>query len=193
MKTCTVDQCGNETRSLNSKYCEKHYYRIRRNGSVDLKPFNIRIKHSGGYDLVYSPNHPLRQGHVGNYEYEHRVVYYNNHGVGPFACHWCGDAVSWQTLHVDHLNDNKKDNRIENLVASCAICNQHRGVGKMTSSMRSLYGVWLEFQGKRRMLTDWAKHVGISRSSLQWRIKSGWTIERALTEPRGKFGPRQAA
>lgn len=33
--TCTVDGCQNKTRSVMSPYCEKHYMRIRRNGTTD--------------------------------------------------------------------------------------------------------------------------------------------------------------
>jgi hypothetical protein len=35
--------------------------------------------------------------------------------------------------------------------------------------------------------------LGVTVQSLRWRISNGWTIERALTEPRGKTGPRPRA
>jgi hypothetical protein len=44
-KTCTVDECGKQTRSTRSPYCEMHYYRLRRNGTTDqLKPWT---RHEG--------------------------------------------------------------------------------------------------------------------------------------------------
>ena len=33
---CTVEGCGNGTRSKTSPFCEKHYYRKRRNGTLEL-------------------------------------------------------------------------------------------------------------------------------------------------------------
>jgi hypothetical protein len=94
-------------------------------------------------------------------------------------------------MHVDHLNEIVDDNRPENLVASCPLCNQWRGRDKMIDKMRRLYGIWIDFRGQRRMLTDWAESIGITRTALQARLKAGWSLERALTEPRGKFGPRR--
>lgn len=32
---CIIEGCGSEVRSGHSKYCEKHYYRIRRNGNIN--------------------------------------------------------------------------------------------------------------------------------------------------------------
>ena len=41
VKTCSIENCCNKTRSKKSKYCEKHYYRIRRNGTHILKKAKI--------------------------------------------------------------------------------------------------------------------------------------------------------
>jgi len=191
--TCTVDGCINKARSLTSPYCEKHYYRIRRNGSVELKEVS-RIPpkrlHTHGYILLYVPDHPLAVRHTGPYEYEHRVVYYDMYGEGPFKCNWCGKEVSWRDMHIDHLNDKRDDNTPDNLVASCPVCNQSRGRDKQTLTMRELHGRWIEYNGQRKMLSEWAKELGISRVSLNWRMDSGWDLERALTERRGKCGPK---
>ena len=167
-----------------------HYTRLRRSGTTERRkpsPFNV---HSGGYILAYAPDHPLTRTHTGVYEYQHRIVYFNEHGEGPFRCHWCDNIVRWSTMHVDHLNATVDDNRPENLVASCPSCNQRRGRSKMTHTMRQLYAIWIDFRGQRKTLADWAEAVGIARTSLQARLKAGWSLERALTEPRGKFGPR---
>lgn len=40
--------------------------------------------------------------------------------------------------------------------------------------------VW---RGERKCLTDWAKSVPISRDALRYRIREGWPLSRALTEP----------
>lgn len=41
----------------------------------------------------------------------------------------------------------------------------------------------LAFRGKTMCLADWAANVGISYKCLHSRMKRGWSIERALTEP----------
>ncbi len=183
---CSVEGCDVRVRSAKAIMCEKHYGRIRRNGSLELRAPQPTRMHTHGYVLVYSPNHQLSSG---TYVYEHRLVYHEAHGNGPFRCHWCGIAVTWATMHVDHVNAIKDDNRIENLVASCAGCNQWRGKEAMTRTMRAR-GRQISHDGETLCITEWAERLGISRASIQWRLDNGWTVARALTEPRGRFGPR---
>lgn len=45
--------------------------------------------------------------------------------------------------------------------------------------------VWLEYDGRRMVLSDWAAAVGLTRSALETRIKNGWPVEAALTLPNG--------
>jgi len=63
------------------------------------------------------------------------VVLYDAIGPGPHECHWnrvtgCGKvALEWgggQGIVVDHLNGDTLDNRPENLVPSCKVCNTRR-------------------------------------------------------------------
>lgn len=188
--TCIVDGCNRGVRSSGSLYCEKHYGRIRRNGTTDRQAPSQKINHSHGYVLRYVPGHPLLFGSTRSYEYEHRVVYYDVYGEGPFSCRWCNNRLTWDTMHIDHLNDFKKDNRIENLVASCPVCNQKRGRAKMKKTMKEKHGTWLEIQGQRMHISDWAKRLGIRRTTLVERIRSGWSLERALTEAKNNTGPK---
>lgn len=41
----------------------------------------------------------------------------------------------------------------------------------------------LTHNGVTRNLTDWAKAVGMTPNALAMRLRLGWTIERALTQP----------
>jgi len=43
------------------------------------------------------------------------------------SCYWCGLSLDWPIAVVDHLNEDKADNRLENLVISCNNCNRARG------------------------------------------------------------------
>lgn len=185
---CCVEGCDRTARSVGTPYCEVHYMRLRRRGTTDRFSTAGRLPHSNGYVLVYAPNHPLTQRHTGSWEYEHRVVYYDAHGEGPFTCHWCASVVGWDSMHVDHLNDMPTDNREENLVASCPLCNQKRGRVKMTRAQRA-NGTLLSYDGRTLCLSEWARLLDISRSSLRWRLNAGWTIDEVLSRPRGMSGP----
>lgn len=186
---CSAPDCSDRVRSVGTPYCEMHYGRLRRSGTLGLRHVPDRRGHSHGYVLLYAPNHALRRASH-PYVYEHRVVYHDVHGDGPFRCHWCAAEVTWDMMHIDHVNGVKDDNQPGNLVASCAICNQQRGKEKMRRTMCERHGVWLEFNGERRILKDWARLLGITDVSLRGRLVRGWPLERALTEPRGQAGPR---
>lgn len=183
---CTVEGCDMDATRLNM-YCEKHYMRLRRKGHTKLKEPKLWINHSAGYVIEHNLDHPLSKG--GNV-YKHRMVYYNAHGEGPFNCYWCNDDVTWASMHIDHLDANKKNNKLYNLVASCPRCNMKRARHNLLKTMDKKYGV--ELNGKKQSLSAWARELGISSASISYRLKSGWPLERALTEKRGKTGPRSS-
>lgn len=45
----------------------------------------------------------------------------------------------------------------------------------------SRHNVWLEFNGERRTVRGWAKHLGVKEQKLHNRIRKGWPIERVLS------------
>lgn len=44
---------------------------------------------------------------------------------------------------------------------------------------------FIEFQGERLSLSDWARRLGLTRQSMRFRIAK-WGVERALTAPRSE-------
>ena len=183
---CSVDGCELPTRSASSPYCEKHYMRFYRNGKTDRKITASVREHSHGYVLEPARGHFLARG--SSHAYQHRLVYHREHGDGPFLCHWCGLAATWDDMHVDHLDDDKKNNAAENLVASCPECNQKRGQHKIQKTWRLKTGIYA--LGMTKTISEWSVYAGISRQSLLHRLRSGLSFEDAVTKPRGKFGPK---
>jgi hypothetical protein len=43
--------------------------------------------------------------------------------------------------------------------------------------------LWLTWRGKTQCLADWAKELNITSSCLSKRLKKGWSLERALSQP----------
>lgn len=50
----------------------------------------------------------------------------------------------------------------------------------------------IEFQGRTQTLAEWARELGLPQGLLWHRLGSGWSVERALTEPRGAKPQRKA-
>lgn len=130
---CGIDGCTNDTRSLNGKLCEVHYYRRYRTGVFDPRPKAGFTRRSHGYMSKNDASHPAST--PGGTLYQHRAVLYDAIGVGPHPCHWCLKMVTWApgkktsfgALVVDHLDDNKANNDLANLKPSCHSCNATRG------------------------------------------------------------------
>lgn len=187
---CTVPECDKPANRKGACLCEAHYMRKRRHGTTDkIVPNTGPILHSQGYLLDYAPGHALRRSSVRMYQ--HRVVFFDQHGTGPFNCHWCGCVVTWEDMHVDHVDDDKQNDDLSNLVASCAICNQARGRWKMVAAYRERFGVTI--RGEKRTWNEWAAFVDIARNAIHERIKKGMSIEDAVFTPRGVHGPQRGA
>jgi hypothetical protein len=189
LEICKVEGCEKHANRKGPQLCEMHYGRVRRSGGFDLirKRRQGEWLHSNGYVLMSTDNHQL--AYAGGVAYKHRIVFFSAHGDGPFSCHWCGTSVTWKTLHIDHLDDDKANNAVENLAASCPICNQRRGQHKVVATFRKRFGVTID--GVTKTLNEWAATYGISRQSIRWRLANGWEISDAIKTPRGKFGPKK--
>lgn len=185
--TCTADGCTKPARSGRSKYCEMHYYRLRRIGRLDLpQRGKARHRQSGGYWRVSAQGHPAADATW--FAYEHRRVFYDAHGAGPFECHVCGSQVWFDDMHVDHINDDPSDNRCCNLAPACPTCNQSRGFEKMRITSRANAKQYTA-HGKTMCLSEWSEHLGISRASIVWRMRNGWPNDQVFSPRQGKSGP----
>lgn len=133
-KPCSVDGCR-RTAVTRLGLCRLHKDRLVKHGSTTWTPPH-RSRGEGriqdGYLRLTIHGHPLasKRGNV----FEHRVVLFDEIGPGSHPCHWCGALVAWEIqvgnpmgLRVDHLDGDRLNNAIENLVPSCSVCNSARG------------------------------------------------------------------
>lgn len=186
---CVVDGCGKRPHSTYHPYCAAHVARLRRKGTLDQVGLPQFLQHSHGYKLILAKGHPMARGIRA---YEHRVVFYDNNPDGPGRCYWCGQELEWSTVQVDHLNCIRDDNRIDNLVASCGGCNRDRAKPSAAKAARKRAKGYM-VNGKWLSIVDAARSIGIAPGSITQRLDNGWSIERALTEKRGRFGPKKTA
>lgn len=84
-----------------------------------------------GYVALACPDHPL--ANLSGWQFEHRVVLFDAIGAGEHPCHWCGKLLTWEEhyngehgLGVDHLDFDRTNNDLSNLVPACRKCNCKR-------------------------------------------------------------------
>lgn len=121
---CTVRKCNKPATRVGHGLCENHYTRVRKTGMFDLQP-RVEIQTTKGYKIVKAETHPLSMAN--GWAFEHRIVAYEKYGPGIQKCHWDGVELTWNQVVVDHLNEDKLDNRPDNLVTACNSCNLIRG------------------------------------------------------------------
>ena len=132
---CTISGCDNRSRTRLGSFCEMHYCRRYRTGSFDDPNYKRRYVTSHGYVVLSGFKHPIAHRSRGEHYrcYEHRRVLYDAIGPGTHRCHWCIQVISWSAkgkrrLVVDHLDNDKQNNSLSNLVPACHRCNSSRGL-----------------------------------------------------------------
>ena len=49
----------------------------------------------------------------------------------------------------------------------------------------------IEFCGETKTISEWAESIGVRRDTLERRFLNGWSVEKALTTPSGKYTKRR--
>lgn len=187
---CAAEGCVNDTASPRAKYCAQHPW-----GRGAKASMPDRVIEAHGYVRLYCPSHPLtvRRIKSGSREYEHRVVFYDAYGEGPFTCPGCRRQIGWHNMHIDHINGVRHDNRVENLEATCNVCNGKRATANIRRSSRERCRT-VTFDGRTMSVAEWSEVTGIMRETIDRRLRRGEPLAMALNPaPRAKGRPKRAA
>ena len=58
-----------------------------------------------------------------------------------------------------------------------------RWVTSLVQNNNSRHAKFIEYNGKKKSISEWARIIGISRDSLAKRLHMGWSIDKALSTP----------
>lgn len=177
---CKVEGCGRDGEYKAACLCSMHYHRIRRTGEVELRP-RTRIQRFvglGGYVFVYAKGHPLLDGRKGVYVREHRKVVFDDIGPGPMACELCGKGLTWDTAHIDHIDEVRQNNARGNLRPTCNACNTQRG----RDAEHTYSSMPITFEGVTLTAHEWARdpRVSVNSTTIRSRLRAGQSVEQAL-------------
>ena len=174
---CHVDSCDRKAMYKTDAVCQKHYFRRMRYGHYGLNlKRQERLNHSNGYIVIYAKDHPLanKQGYV----YEHRMVMFERYNIDLPPCQFCGNLSDWFTrkTHIDHIDEDRKNNRLQNLRVLCNACNVGRNRHEIT------------IDGQSMSATRWAQQAGVSSSpeTISRRLRLGVRPEVAVYAKTGE-------
>jgi hypothetical protein len=128
--------------------------------------------------------------------YDENNTAYPNYGAkGRVVCEWFKKFENF-LADLGECSPKKTIERIENkgnyTCGHCDECRQNnwpancKWATRAEQSRNTSRTVLITCNGKTQALTDWAKEVGISESSLRDRIKNGWPVGLAVTKPKAK-------
>lgn len=182
---CKIDGCDRLAMYIEKELCQKHYFRIMRNGHArklisSEKEKGIRSRKEfhltpNGYKRIYSEGHPLA---IKNWVFEHRFVMYEKYGDTLPACELCGKEINWSNCHIDHKDENRLNNNEFNLRPLCRQCNTFREIKGVLNPRANI----LEVNGVKKTIPEWAKeeNVRFCAASIIRRVTKGMSPEDAV-------------
>ena len=175
---CKIDGCNREAMYKKQEVCQKHYFRKMRYGTYELMKPKYRVSHSEGYIQIKEPNHILANSR--GYVYEHRYIYYEQVSKEITECEMCGTSIGWGNAHIDHIDENRKNNSPKNLRPLCNGCNTWRNRDSKKEGQQFTYN------GITQNAGAWAKEsfVKVCGNTIIRRRKNGMSDKDCLLAPK---------
>jgi len=184
---CKVEGCDRECKHYPGKgICQMHYFRMMRYGTYETTKVGKRkerTENDMGYQMLHRPDHPLAMANGS--VYEHRAVVYERYGEVLPDCELCGKRLTWETAHIDHIDEDVRNNHDSNLRPLCNPCNTLRGRYKYPEHLRK-GRIALTFEGETKTANEWARdpRVSVTNTTITRRKREGMSDYDCLFAPK---------
>lgn len=109
-------------------------------------------------------------------------VYYRYGGRGIDVCEEWKDFRNFlRWANENGYNDTLTLDRINNDYGYCP--DNCRWADMYTQANNTRKNRLITYNGETRTLAEWARHLGVDYKNLHHRLNTGWTVERAFTQP----------
>ncbi len=173
---CGVNDCGRRAHARG--LCRTHYERLRIHGDVDAaRPIGLHELHG----LRSAPEYAIWDAIVQRCENPKHKNFFRYGGRGIKICRrWRGSFSAFLADMGSRPSPAHEIERINNdLGYEPSNC---KWATRKEQMLNARSNVWLEFNGRRMRLTEWAAELGVRPGKLYGRRHLGWPVERILTQ-----------
>lgn len=173
--TCTVPNCSRPHRCKG--YCQMHYTRLRAHGdpmktkiSFEMHGMSTTSEHCIWRSMKNRCHSP---GDKGYRLYGGRGIQVCERWRNSFSAFYADMGPRPTAKHsIDRINNERNYEP-----GNC------RWATREEQGNNTRVNVRLLFQGESLTVPQWARRLGINEDTITWRLRRGWTVEKALTTP----------
>ncbi len=140
-------------------------------------------KHGHTTKTTQSPTYVTYQNMISRCHREGHPKYKSYGMKGIFVCDRWRESFSNFLADMGERPENTTIDRIDGSLGYEPANCRWATIGQQQSNIST--NINIEFGGRLMNISEWAKELGLDASNLAWRLRSGWTVEQALTtQPR---------
>ena len=138
-----------------------------------------RTTHGGRHERLYS----IWRGMIQRCERKENHDYPNYGGRGIAVCHeWRHDYAAFREWAVS--NGYSEELTIERKNVNGNYCPENcTWIALKAQARNRRTSHWVEYNGERHVVTEWAEIFGVDAGTLHNRLRLGWSMERAISTP----------